>query len=146
MRLFVTWFLADVAEAKAIRSIATTKERKREEWPHVPLRGVDGPDMNKLERLARPKRAKTESKIGGIMLDKSKLTADPFTVVSQVSPELLQKLVSLDQAALAELGRGWAQSTHDLPEDHAMALVQSMADFARQAAEAGKPVLELVVM
>lgn len=146
MRTFVYWFQAAADDAAAIRSIATTGERKREEWPHVALPGVDGPDVNKLERLARPKRPKGSSKIGGALLDRSKLTATPFTCVSLVSPEFVQLLADLAEPAVGELARAWAAAIDGVTEDAALLLVHEMAEFARTAAKAGKPVLELVVM
>src|SRR5262245_52174763 len=70
MRFYVCWFLAEAEDAAAIRTVATSGERKKEEWPHLVLPGVDAPDINKLERLARPKRPKGSSKIGGAFLDR----------------------------------------------------------------------------
>jgi hypothetical protein len=146
MPFYVCWFQAPAAEAAAIRSVVTSGERKREEWPHLILPGVDAPDVNKLEKLARPKRAKTESKIGGTLLDRGKMTDSPFTAVSQVSPEFLQKLLAVDTAALADLARPWAAAIEGVKEEAANQLLQNMAQFARQAEQAGKPVLQLDIM
>lgn len=146
MRVFVWWLQAPVSDAGAIRSTIASEDRKRSEWPHVALPGVDGPDMNKLEKLARPKRPKGSAKIGGVLLDKSKLTATPFTAVSQMNPEYLQALTALDEAGLAALAAAWVKVIDRVEEKHALELVTQMAAFARQAAEKGSPVLELVAM
>jgi hypothetical protein len=146
MGFFVCWFLAEADDAAAIRSIATSGERKREEWPHLVLPGVDGPDLNVLEKRARPKRAKSESRIGGKLLGRSKMTDTPFTAVSQVSPEFVQHLAALDAVALGELARSWARAVEGVAEEAAIKLVQEMAAFAQRAEQAGKPVLQLDLM
>jgi hypothetical protein len=146
MRFYVCWFLAAVEDAAAIRSVATTGARKREEWPYLVLPGVDGPDMNKLDRLARPKRAKGETKIGGELLDRGKMSDTPFTAVSRVAPELVQILAALDQSAMSELARAWAGAVEGVTEEAAVDLIRQMMEFARQAVQAGKPVLELIIM
>ena len=146
MRYLVCWFRAPVTDAAAIRTTVTTKARKREDWTHLVLPGVDGPDVNKVERLARPKRPKGSSKVGGELLDRGKMTDTPFTSVSRVAPEFLQALTALDEPATAELGRGWAGAIDGVEEEAATKLVASMADFARQAASADDPVLQLDVM
>ena len=146
MRVYVYWFLAAVEDAAAIRSVATTKARQRQEWPRLVVPGVDGPDMNKLERLARPKRAKGSTKFGGVLLDRSKLTDTPFTAVSQIGPEFVQLLAALEAPAIADLGGAWAKAIDGVPEDGAVLLVGQLAEFARQSAQVGLPVLELVVM
>jgi hypothetical protein len=146
MRYLVCWFLAPADDAAAIRSTVTTQARKREEWPHLVLPGVDGPDVNKLEKLARPKRPKGSSRIGGELLDRGKASDIPFTVVSRVAPEFLQALAALGDAAAGELGRGWAAAVDGVAEDAAAGLVGQMAEFARRAAAAGLPVLELDIM
>jgi hypothetical protein len=146
MRYLVCWFLAPAGDAPAIRSTVTTQARKREEWPHLVLPGVDGPDVNRLEKLARPKRPKGSSRIGGELLDRGKTSDTPFTAVSRVAPEFLQALSILDGAAAGELGRGWAATVDGVDEDAAARLVGQMSEFARRAAAAGLPVLELDVM
>ena len=146
MRYLVCWFLAPAGDAAAIRSTSTSESRSRDEWPHVVLPGVDGPDVNKLEKLARPKRPKGSSKIGGELLDRGKMTDTPFTAVSRVAPEFLQALAALDGPAAGELGRGLAAAIYGVTEDAATKLVGQMAAFARQATKAGLPVLELDVM
>jgi hypothetical protein len=146
MRFHVCWFRAATEDAAAIRSVATSGAREREDWPHLVLPGVDGPDMNTLERLARPRRAKGSSKIGGELLDRSKMSDSPFTAVSQVAPEFVQVLAALDEAAAGALAREWAGAIDGLSEEAAGQLVRQMAEFARQAAKSGKPVLELDIM
>lgn len=145
MSYLVCLFIAPESDAAAIRSTATSTARQRAEWPHLVVPGVDGPDMNKLEKLARSKRPKGSSRLGGKLLDKSKLTAEPFTAVSTVTPEFLHALLALDDAGLVALGTAWATAV-DIGEATAVQTVCHMADFARQAAAAGLPVLELVVM
>jgi len=146
MPIFVWLFQAEAEDAPAIRSIVKTKERRFEEWPHIALPGVDGPDLNKLEKLARPKRPKGSSRLDGALLDRGKLTEEPFTAVSQLTPEFAAALASLDDPAAAELGRAWSGAIDRVSEEEAIALVRQMAEFARGAATAGLPVLELVRM
>jgi len=146
MPIFVWLFQAEAADAPAIRSIVTTKSRRFDEWPHLVVPGVDGPDMNKLEKLARPKRPKGSSRLGGALLDRGKLTEEPFTAVSQLTPEFSAVLASLDDSAAAELGRAWSGAIDGVPQEDAIALVRQMAEFARGAATAGVTVLELVRM
>jgi hypothetical protein len=146
MGVYVWLFLAPVKDAAAIRTTVTTKERKREEWPHLVVKGVDGPDMNKLEKLVRPKRGKGTSKLGGEMLDRSKMTDDPFTAVSTMTPEFVAALAALDALAAEAMGKAWAAALDNVPEEHAVALVNQMAEFARKATKAGSPVLELIRM
>jgi hypothetical protein len=146
MRFYVCWFLAGAEDAAAIRSVATSGARKVEEWPHLILPVVDAPDVNKLERLARPKRPKGSSKIGGEFLDRSKMTDTPFTAVSRVAPEFVEVLAALDEPAAGELARAWAGALEGVSEETVIPLVSRMVEFARQAAQAGKPVLELDIM
>jgi hypothetical protein len=146
MRYLVGWFLAPAEDAGAIRSTVTTEARKRDEWPHLLLPGVDGPDVNKLEKLARPRRPKGSSKVGGELLDRGKMSDTPFTAVSRVAPEFVQALAALDGPAAGELARGWAAVIDGVTEQAATQLVTRMGEFARQAAAAGLPVLELDVM
>jgi hypothetical protein len=146
MRYMVCWFLAPAGDAAAIRSTVTTEARRRDEWPHLVLAGVDGPDVNALEKLARPKRPKGSSKVGGELLDRGKMTDTPFTAVSRVAPEFVAALAALDGPAAGALGGGWAQAVDGVTEAAAADLVGRMAEFARRAAADGVPVLELDVM
>jgi len=117
-----------------------------DEWPHLIVPGVDGPDMNKLEKLARPKRPKGSSRIGGVLLDRGKATDEPFTAVSQLTPEFAAALAGLDEKAVAELGKSWFESIDGAAEEDAVGLVRQMREFSQSAASAGLPVLELVRM
>jgi hypothetical protein len=146
MRYFVCWFLARPEDAAAIRSTATTQERQRSEWPHLVLPGVDGFDVNELEKLARPKRGKGTSRIGGKMLDRSKMDATPFTVVAQVTPEFVQTLAVLDDVAATEMGAKWSSLIKGVSPDEARQILVQMAALARQAITAGLPILELALM
>ena len=146
MRVFVWLFRAAAGDAPAIRSVVTTEARRFDEWPHLAVPGVDGPDLNKLEKLARPKRPKGSSRVGGVLLDRGKLTDEPFTAVSQFSPEFAAALAGLDDAAAAGLAAGWSGVIDGVTEEHAAGLLRRMREFARGAAEAGLPVLELVRM
>jgi hypothetical protein len=146
MRFLVCWFLADTGDADAIRSVVTSGERTQDEWPHLVLPGVDGPDVNKLERLARPKRTGGRSGTGGKLLVRGKLTETPFTAVSQVAPEFVQRLAALDEVGLGELAQAWAGAVEGVTEEAAGRLLGEMAVFARRAEQAGKPVLQLDVV
>ncbi|MFO0825342.1 MAG: hypothetical protein U0792_19855 [Gemmataceae bacterium] len=146
MGFYVCWFIAAVEDAKAIRSIATTKARKLDEWPHLILPGVDGPDMNKAEKFVRPRRPKGSAKIGGVLLDRGKMTEEPFTAVSQMNPEYLEALVKLDETGLLAVAKQWSASIDRVSEEAAAKLLRSMAELAKTATKSGKPVLELVVM
>lgn len=146
MRVFVWLFHAAVEEAPAIRSIVTTQARRFDEWPHLAVPGVDGPDLNELEKLARPKRPKGSSRIGGALLDRGKLTEEPFTAVSQLAPEFVAALAGLDDPAADALGKAWSDSIDGVPERDAAQLVRQMGEFVRRGAAAGLPVLELVRM
>lgn len=145
-RYLVCWFLAPVEDAEAIRSTLASGDRKREEWTHLVVPGVDGQDMNVLEKLLRPKRPKGSSRIGGQILDRSKLTAEPFTCVSQVSPEFVHALSSLSPSSLPPLALSFSTSIDGVSESSALALLQSLCDFSRQALDSGQPVLELDMM
>lgn len=142
----VCWFLAPITDAAAIRSTITTEARKRDEWRHLVVRGVDGPDLNQLEKLLRPKRPKGSSRIGGELLERSKMFDTPFTAVSRVSPEFLQALTNLGNEAINDLGRRWAGVINDVTEEAAIRLVGQMVEFARQASQTDQSVLELDVM
>ena len=146
MGVYVWLFQAPVKDAAAIRSTVTTQERKREEWPHLVVPGVDGPEMNKLEKLARPKRPKGSSKLGGELLVRGKVTDTPFTAVSTMTPEFVAALAALDVPAAEAMGKAWAAQLDNVPEAHAVGLVNQMAEFARKATKAGSPVLELIRM
>ncbi len=150
MNFYACWFLADVEDAAAIRSI-TAKKRELAEWPHLILKGADGPDINKLESLTRPKKKKGEPAgkrfaAGGKLLNRGKMTDDPFTCVSQVDAEFTQRLMALDAAGVAELAGKWVEVIDRVKPSAAEELIQAMADFARQAEKAGKPVLQLDVL
>jgi hypothetical protein len=146
MRYLVCWFQAPPEDAAAIRSTVMSKTHSRDEWPHLVVPGVDGPDLNNLEKLARPKRPTGSSRIGGKLLDRGKMTDTPFTAVSRVAPEFVAALAALDPPAVKELGRGWAAVIDGVSEEAAIELVNQMVVFARQAGEAGQSVLELDVM
>lgn len=146
MRFYVCLFGAAVDDAAAIRSVVTTGERRMDDWPHLVVPGVDGPDMNVLERLAKPKKARWSSRIGGELLDRSKLTATPFTAVSRLTPEFVEFLAELDPVAAKTLSQAWSQKIDAVPEDQAHQLVQQISAFARQSLQTRVPVLELVRM
>ena len=146
MGVYVWLFQAPIKDAAAIRSTVTTKVRKPEEWPHLVVPGVDGPEMNKLEKLARPKRPKGSSKLGGELLDRSKVTDTPFTAVSTMTPEFVAALAALDAPAAEAMGKAWAAVLDGVTEEHAVKLVNQMAEFARKATKAGSSVLELIRM
>lgn len=146
MRYLVCWFLAPETEAAAIRAIALEGPAAREQWPHLVVPHVDGFDVNKLEKIARPKRGKGTTRLGGTLLDRSKMTAEPFTSVCRVSPEFVAALALFDEAKIAESGRVWSAAIDNVPEATAIRLVASMVEFARGAEAAGVPVLELNVM
>ena len=146
MRVFVWLFQAAVEDAPAIRSIVTAKARRFDEWPHLVVPGVDGPDMNVLEKLARPKRLKGSTKVGGVLLERGKLTDEPFTAVSQLSPEFAAVLASLDDPAVQDLAKAWSGAIDGVKEEDAVAMLQQMKEFAQRAAASGLPILELVRM
>lgn len=146
MRVFLWLFHAKVEEAAAIRAIVTTQARRFDEWPHLAVPGVDGPDLNKLEKLARPKRPKGSSRLGGLLLDRGKLTEEPFTAVSQLTPEFVEALAGLDDPAADALGKAWSNAIDGVPEAHAVQLVLQIGGFVRRGVAAGLPVLELVRM
>jgi hypothetical protein len=146
MRVFVWLFQAEVKDASAIRSTVTTQARQQQEWTHLAIPGVDGPEMNKLEKLARPKRPKESSKLGGELLDRSKVTDTPFTAMSTMTPEFVAALAALNAAAAEAMGKAWAEQLDGVTEKHAVKLVREMAEFARTATRAGSPVLELIRM
>jgi hypothetical protein len=102
--------------------------------------------MNKLEKLARPKRPKGSSRLGGELLDRGKVTDTPFTAVSTMTPEFVAALAALDAPAAETMGKAWAAQLDNVSEAHAVGLVNQMADFARKATKAGSPVLELIRM
>jgi len=99
-----------------------------------------------LQKLARPKRPKGSSRIGGVLLDRGKATDEPFTAVSQLTPEFAAALAGLDEKAVAELGKSWFESIDGVAEEDAVGLVRQMREFSQSAASAGLPVLELVRM
>src|SRR4051812_29344605 len=101
MRFYSCWLLADADEAPAIHTIVTTKERQLAEWPHLILKDVDGDDVNKLERMLRPKEKGRRGTVGvgGKLLAKSKFTATPFTCVCLVNADFVQRLAALDEPA-----------------------------------------------
>lgn len=146
MGIYVWLFQAQTKDAAAIRSTVTTKARKQEEWPHLVVSGVDGPDMNKLEKLARPKRAKGSSRLGGELLDRSKVTDTPFTAVSTMTPEFVAALAALDAQSAEAMGKAWAAQIDGVTEKHAVELVNQIAEFARKTQKAGSPMLELIRM
>ena len=142
MRYLVCWFLAPETEAAAVRSIALEGPAAREKWPHLVVPHVDGFDVNKLEKIARPKRGKGTTRLGGILLDRSKMTAEPFTSVCRVSPEFVAALAVFDERKIEESGRAWSEAIENVAEETAIRLVTSMAQFARSAQTSGLPVLE----
>ena len=79
------------------------------------------------------------------MLDKGKLTDEPFTCVSLVSPEFIQHRRP-GRPATAAMGQAVPESVHDITEEASVKLIRQMVEFARQSEQTGQPVLELVVM
>jgi hypothetical protein len=77
MRFHSCWLLADEADAAAIRSTVPTGERPLTDWPHLILKGVDAMDVNKLERILRPRQKGVRSTVGGKLLAEGKRTATP---------------------------------------------------------------------
>lgn len=148
-RFHVCWLAADEVDGAAIRIAATageTGERRLSDWPHLVLRGVDGQDVNKLERLVRPKRKGERLPVGGKLLVRGKMTEEPFTCVSLVEASFLQALDNLTDQQLTEHADAWAQKIEGVTSEAARQLLGQMAAFARQAREAAKPVLQLDVL
>ena len=102
--------------------------------------------MNKLEKLARPKRGKGSSRLGGELLDRSKVTDTPFTAVSTMTAEFVAALAALDGPAAEAIGKAWAAQLDGVTEQHAIDLVGKMSEFARKAQGARSTVLELIRM
>jgi hypothetical protein len=146
MRVYLYWFLAAVEDAVAIRSTATGGGRSCEEWTHLVVPGVDADDLNTLEKLARPKRRRGESRIGGVILDRSKMTATPFTAVSRVGDDFLRVLTSINEPESLRLAVAWSGAIEGVSEEQAVETVRRLAEFASRAVEAGLPVLQLDVL
>jgi hypothetical protein len=55
-------------------------------------------------------------------------------------------LAALDNVALGDLARTWAEAIEGVEEQSAAQLLRDMGDFARRAEQADKPVLQLDVV
>jgi hypothetical protein len=144
MRFYVTWFQAPVEDAAEIFSVARTREWGK--WPHLALPGVDGPDMNVLEKLARSRRPRGSPRIGGELLRRGKLTDTPFIAVSRLNGELIRLLAATDESKAEALGLAWASALEGVEAPLAVELVSQVAEFSKRAERAGVAVLERVVM
>jgi hypothetical protein len=146
MRFHACWLLADEADAGAIRASVTTGGRPLTDWPHLAVREVDGMDVNALERLVRPRRRGERPAVGGKLLCKGKTTDEPFVSVSRVEPAFVQGLAALGESDLDALGETWVGKLENADPPAVKDLLRRMAAFARQAGEAGRPVLQVDVV
>jgi hypothetical protein len=143
MSFYAAWVLAEQADAAAVRTTVTTKEHQLEEWEHLILKGVDGPEINKLERLVRPRVKGKKVTMGGQLLVRGKFTDEPFTCVSRVAPEFVDRLASMSTEEVTTLATQWQKQVVDQTVDALIKLVQAMAAFAAKAKQAFMPVLQL---
>jgi hypothetical protein len=146
MRIFVYWFLVetpDKAEAKRL-SAAISAKASLDAWPQRLTTGViDGVDLNKLESLLRPKKAKGESKRPGVG-GKHLLGMDPDKpIVSHVNDSFLEHLAAIDSPA--EVLERWraADGLESTKPADLQALLGELIAFAKRAR--GKPVLQVDV-
>jgi hypothetical protein len=147
MSFYVCWLLADETEAEAIRLTAASGDRLMLHWPHLATRAVDAMDVNKLERLLLPRRKGVRTPAaGGKLLSSGKRTVFPFTCVSRVEPSFVRGLAALTEPDLAGLAERWSQHLGNVGVATVVELLRRLSTFARQADQAGKPVLQLDIL
>jgi hypothetical protein len=146
MRIFVYWFLVetpDKAEAKRL-SAAISAKASLDAWPRRLTTGViDGVDLNKLESLLRPKKAKGEPKRPGVG-GKHLLGMDPDKpIVSHVNDSFVESLAAIESPDdVLERWRAADGLETTKPAD-LRALLGELITFAKRAS--GKPVLQVDV-
>ncbi len=146
MRFYVCWLLADESEAGAIRAATVEGQEPWSAWPHFTTRTVDGPDMNKLERIVQTRQKGPKTKPGGQLLAKGKMTDSPFVAVSRVEPAFVKSLATLEEADVEALAATISEKLDDVDAGAARQLLEQMAGLAREAEQSGKPVLEIDIM
>jgi hypothetical protein len=140
MSWYTDWFLAGEDEAEAIASIATDEGHSFDDWPHLALRSVGETELAAL---------------WGALGDDSELASEPLFVgdeqegplVRRVDPRLIAGLAALKKPGLDRVATAWhaCEQVAEWEPGTVAEVLREMADFARRAKRARKPVLQLDV-
>jgi len=144
MSWYSDWFLADEPEAEAIASIATDEARSFEDWPHLSLRSVGEMELMRLWGALRG-----ETSRAGEMSSEALFVGDEEggPIVSRVDPRLIAALAAVKKPDLDRVAAAWhaCEEMAEWERGTVAEVLREMADFARRAKRARKPVLQLDV-
>ncbi|MFR9802861.1 hypothetical protein ACL02T_11230 [Pseudonocardia sp. RS010] len=131
------WFLAGEEEADAVASVASG-EHSFDDWPHlsVPLhRG----ELAALYAALTDTRPADRGGPAGLLA----VEVDAGMIVTRVPAAAIEALAEMTPRTAPPVMAAWSEAiAHDEP-DALGEILSDLAAFARDAAESGRPVLEL---
>ncbi|MEU7818681.1 hypothetical protein [Pseudonocardia sp. NPDC049154] len=131
------WFLAGEHEADAVASVASG-EHPFDDWPHlsIPLRRSELASLYAALTEAGP--ADPRSPAGLLAVE-----VDAGMIVTRVPAAAIEALAEMTPRTAPPVMAAWSEAiAHDEP-DALGEILSDLAAFARDAAESGRPVLEL---
>lgn len=131
------WFLAGEHEADAVASVASG-EHSFDDWPHlsIPLRRTELAALYAALTEAGP--ADPRSPAGLLAVE-----VDAGMIVTRVPAAAIEALAEMTPRTAPPVMAAWSEAiAHDEP-DALGEILSDLAAFARDAAESGRPVLEL---
>jgi hypothetical protein len=136
------WFLATEDEADAVASIAAG-EHSFDDWPHlsVPLRRAELAVL--YEALTDGSGAAAAQAAGSAPAGLLAVEVDEGMIVIRVPAPVVEALAEMTPRTAPPVMAAWSAGIgHDEP-DALGEVLSDLAAFARDAAESGRPVLEL---
>jgi hypothetical protein len=136
------YLIADEAEAEEILITYRNRRRwRRWRWPHLELRNIDEDDLAILWQTL-PGEGDRRSVLGDDLADAS--DEFPGPMVFRVRPEFIRALAALQPGDWPVYAARWEQSGKVAHATRAQLVrcVRALAQFARRADTAGKPVLQ----
>lgn len=146
MGFYTTWYIADAADAEAIASTLTSDNRPEDKWPQLSLRNIGLMELGYLWSI-----------LDGEPIDDFKLTVadllfgdpdgdpeDDEPHVSRVEPEFIDALAAISPDDVPRYAAEWLTVDEMMYTDSndLVKIIEQLSSFARQAKQAGKPVLE----
>ncbi|GAA2894505.1 hypothetical protein GCM10010472_61390 [Pseudonocardia halophobica] len=131
------WFLAGEDEADAVASVASG-EHSFDDWPHlsIPLRRSELAAL--YAALTEVGPADPRSPAGLLAVE-----VDAGMIVTRVPAAAIEALAEMTPRTAPPVMAAWSEAiAHDEP-DALGEILSDLAAFARDAAESGRPVLEL---
>lgn len=152
MSMWTDWFIADPADAEAIAA-TVSEDRDKAEWPHLELSGVIESSLMALWGVLKGTPGEWADIVGESLhqvgeADEHGVGPDGMVLVTRVDTDFIAALEGLTDNEVAAHAKTWIkdESMEGWKLKDAKDTLRAMADFAKRAKVAGKPVLELVVV